>query len=135
VDKKLIGQLIKSLDDGLNQEEVDELNSTLATSNPAKEELEWLQDIRQSIQSVKTESFRPYFAQRVMRRIAKLQEIKHESDLFQSLMVVFRPVAISASFIIAVILIYNISTGNFTSLESILGIPEYNLENITYAAY
>ena len=54
-------------------------------------------------------------------------------DFFESLFSAFKPVLITATFMIIGMIVYSYSTGGIFSMESLVGIPEYNLENIAYA--
>ena len=133
MDKKTLELLYKSLDEPLTELEKKSLNKLKEKFPRLIEEEKQILAMRQNLKSSKVESFPPYFAERVMKKLDPAAGKHQQIDFFDALMTAFRPVAIATSMAIVGLLIYNFSTGNLSSLEPILGVPEFKIENIAYA--
>jgi hypothetical protein len=83
------------------------LKEAINRSETLRLELENLKAMRQSIHESGKHKFRPFFAERVMRRIGAFPKHKSaEETFFFALKEVFRPVAIAAVIIIVIMLSY-----------------------------
>ena len=132
--KKWLDLLRRSFDDHLSRPDQETLERILAESAELRSEKRRLTDLRNLIASSSSESFRPFFIERIMdavvgRGLARTPVNGWRSALGE----VFRPVAIAATLTIVGLLILGLSTTGNLSLEGLLGIPEYSLENIVYA--
>jgi hypothetical protein len=133
MDKKSLELLYKSLDEPLTGPEKKSLDDLKERFPRLIEEEKQILSMRQKLKLSKVESFSPYFAERVMKKLDPTAGKHQQADFFDALMTAFRPVAIATSMAIVGLLIYNFSTGDLSSLETILGVPEFKIENIAYA--
>lgn len=133
MDKKSLELLYKSLDEPLTDSEFKTLKTLKDKFPRLIEEKKQILDMRQNLKSTRIDSFAPFFAEKVMRKLDQTAENYQKIDFFESLMTAFRPVAFATSMAIVGLLIYNFSTGDISSLETILGVPEFKIENIAYA--
>ena len=130
MDKKLKELLYRSFDSELNAEEKRLLEEALAQSEELRQEKEMITSLRGNIKRSKSTSFNPNFVDRVIEKIQTTEKKDDSQQLFDSLYVFFRPIAIAATVLIIVIAGYNISTtGNF-SLEGALGVPEVSVDDV-----
>ena len=126
--------LRRSFDDNLSQPDQEILKRVLAESAELRSEKRRLTDLRNLIITSSSESFRPFFIERVMDAVAGRGLARTPVNGWRSVLgEVFRPVAIAAALTIVGLLILGLSTSGNLSLEGLLGIPEYSLENIVYA--
>jgi hypothetical protein len=129
MDKKNKVLLYKSFDSELNQDEKIILNKALSESEELRNEKEMIISIRKNVEKSKTTSFNPNFADQIMEKIQP-SILPDESDrFFESLSVVFRPIAIAATILIIIIAGYNMSTTDNYSLEGALGVPEVTVND------
>ena len=132
--KKWLDLLRRSFDDHLSRPDQETLERILAESAELRSEKRRLTDLRNLITSSSAESFRPFFIERIMDAVAGRGLARTPVNGWQSALgEVFRPVAIAATLTIVGLLILGLSTTGNLSLEGLLGIPEYSLENIVYA--
>ena len=132
--KKWLDLLRHSFDDRLSPKNQKTLERVLAESAELRFEKRLLTDLRNLIASSSIESFKPFFTERVMDAIAGHTQARATVNGWRSALdEVFRPVVIAAALTIVGLLILGLSTSGNLSLESLLGIPEYSLENIVYA--
>jgi hypothetical protein len=73
------------------------------------------------------QSFHPFFAEKVLRRIR--EQGRAAESFFDSLIDVFRPVAIAATILFIVLLSYNLFKSDKISLASAFAEPEIKLEH------
>ncbi|MBC8402170.1 MAG: hypothetical protein H8E14_11840 [Candidatus Marinimicrobia bacterium] len=126
--------LRRSFDDNLSQPDQEILKRVLAESAELRSEKRRLTDLRNLIITSSSESFRPFFIERVMDAVAGRGLARTPVNGWRSVLgEVFRPVAIAAALTIVGLLILGLSTSGNLSLEGLLGLPEYSLENIVYA--
>jgi hypothetical protein len=129
MDENLKILLYRSFEEQLNQEEYNKLEDGLENSFELREEKEKIIRIRRILQTDKIDTFKPFFADRVMNKLEAAGKDLEEDSLFESLFFLFKPVAIAATALIIVIACYNIvSTGQF-SLEGAMGIPEVTVDD------
>lgn len=130
MDKKLQDLLYRSFDSNLNPEEKKRLEEALSRSVELREEKEIITSLRINIDRGKTTSFEPFFADRVMEKIQTSKQVDENEQFFESLFVVFRPIAIAAAILIIIITGYNINmTGQF-SIEGALGVQEVTIDDV-----
>ena len=130
MDKKLKELLYRSFDSDLDQEEQSILENALAGSRELRQEKELIESLRRDIQETKDSSFTPGFAARVMAEINRQKSANESEPLFESLFVVFRPIAIAATVLIIIIAGYNMSSTGEFSVEGALGIPEVTVDDV-----
>ena len=131
MDKKILDLLYKSLDHTLSTTEQGKLDQALKTLKDAQLEKKQLLKLRQGIADSKVKSFKPFFADKVMRNISSINnESSMQEDFFNSLFNAFRPIAITATIILIVMMSYNIIRSDNMSLANALAEPEISLEYV-----
>jgi hypothetical protein len=132
MNKKIRVLLYRSFDEDLSQKEKQALEKALSQSETFRAERESIIQMRQSVKKGNISRFQPFFAERVLNRIQTTLQVKAEESFFNSLLVVFRPLAIAAIILIIIISAYNITSSGQISLEGALAVPEVTL-NDAYA--
>jgi anti-sigma factor RsiW len=131
MNKKVIDLLYRSFDGTLTPREKEELNEALAKSQELREEKERITAMRSAISDSAAISFRPFFAERVMSRIASLGEAKNGAQkFFESLQFAFRRVAVVGATAILILLAYNLVKSGHISIAGAFGMPQESLEEI-----
>ena len=129
MDEKLKILLYRSFEEPLSSEEGKMLEEGLKDSFELREEKEDIIRIRGMLQAEKVASFKPFFADRVMNKLEAVLKNKEEDSFFESLFLLFRPVAIAATALIIIAAVYNIASTGQVSLEGAMGIPEVTLDD------
>lgn len=128
--EKYLELLYRSFDSELSKEEQEQLEQALIDSEELRREKENIRALRQSISMQKRQSFKPFFADRVMAKIAETKQKNDEELFFESLFALFRPVAIAATILIIIVIGYNISASGQVSVDSALAVPDLSLEEV-----
>ena len=129
--KKIQELLYLSFDGRLSEEEQRRLEDALASSPRLREEKARIESLRQRIGQQAARSFRPFFAERVMRRISSLGEIKNGTQLFfESLQLVFRRVALVGATAILLLLAFNFVKNGDVSVAGALGMSQETLVDV-----
>lgn len=129
MDKKELELLYRSFDDVLTPEEQKQLEKVLASSKDLREEKKRVVSMRNAVSGSGVQSFKPFFAERVMRRIQQLKPTEKSPDLFfESLMAVFRPIAVGAAVVVIILLSYNMIKSDRLSLAGAFAEPEVSIE-------
>jgi hypothetical protein len=126
MNKKMLELLYRSFDDALTQAEQLQLDDALTKSTELQEERDRIVHMRAMISDGSVPSFHPFFAEKVMRRIREAE--RSQESFFDSLIEVFRPVAIAATIFFIVLLSYNLLKSDKISLASAFAEPEIRLE-------
>ena len=128
MNKKSLELLYRSFDEVLTPNEKQRLKDALAKSKELREEKQQIMETRRSISNAAVQSFNPFFAEKVMRRI---REGERSSELFfESLLYSFRPVAIAATILLIALMSYNFFKSDQLSIASIFAEPEVSLEQV-----
>ena len=135
MDEKLTELLYRSFDGKLNPEELKTLEKGLSESKELRAEKQKIISLRQNIAGQKKNTFKPFFADRVMRKIRLSEQKQEDERFFEFLFLIFRPIAIAAAVLIIVIAGYNISTSGEISIESALAIPDVTLDDMYDSSY
>ena len=130
MDKKLQDLLYRSFDSDLNPEEKKRLEEALSRSKELRQEKEMIASLRENIKGNQNTSFSPFFADRVMATIQSVKKDDESEKFFDSLFVLFRPIAIAATVLIIIIAGYNMSTTGHFSLEGALGVPDVTVDDV-----
>ena len=130
MDKKLQDLLYRSFDSDLNPDEKKGLIEALSRSKELRQEKEMIASLRENIKGNQNTSFRPFFADRVMATIQSVKKDDESEKFFDSLFVLFRPIAIAATVLIIIIAGYNMSTTGHFSLEGALGVPDVTVDDV-----
>jgi len=121
--------LYRSFDDSLTPEEQKQLDEALTHSKALREEKTRIVTMRKAVSGNAARSFKPYFAERVMQRIEKTRQEQTKQDpFFESLLAVFRPVAMGAAVLMIILLTYNMIKSDRLSLAGAFAEPEVTLE-------
>lgn len=125
MNSKILELLYRSFDRELNPNEQHQLEQALAGSKELREEKERIANMRTMISDSSEEKFHPFFAEKVMRRI---REEQTQENFLDSLVHVFRPVAIAATVVLIALMSYNVLKSNEVSVASAFAQPEITLE-------
>jgi len=129
--KKLLTLLYRSFDEELTAAERLQLERALANSQELRAEKERIIQLRSDIANTRATAFRPFFVQRVMHRIqAEQKPADVPVTFFESLLCIFRPVAIAAAILILVMMSYNLLSSDRVSLANAFGKPALALEQM-----
>jgi len=130
--KKNISELLYlSFDGQLTEDEQQWLKEALEQSAQLRQEKERIAALRGSISSGAPKSFRPFFAERVMRAITTAREAKSGLQRFsESLQLAFRRVALVGATVILLLLAFNIVRTGDVSFAGALGIPQETLVEV-----
>ncbi len=130
--KEPLNLLYRSFDEELKSDEQRQLSSALSKSASLRAEKKRVQEMRNIISGSAVESFQPFFAKRVMQRIHATAETRFNLiNSFGDLLKIFRPVLLTASTTIIIIVAFSVWTSGSLSVESVLGIPGFTIDNIT----
>jgi hypothetical protein len=132
MNNKLLNLLYKSFDGTLTAKEQEILKKGLSESAALRNKREKILLLRGHLADAKLDSFKPFFAERVMNRIKSNQKQKIG---FDSLVALFRPLAITTAAILIILLSYNMKkTQNYT-LAGALGQEQVTLEQVMDPTY
>jgi len=123
--------LYRSFDGSLTPKEQALLDEALAASEDLRAEERRIQAVRTRISRGATDTFKPFFATRVMARIAEAAEREATAEnFFGALSHAFRRVALAGAMIIAGFIIYNIAATDEISFTTVLGVPEISIDEV-----
>ena len=126
MNEKLLKLLYRSFDETLTQSEQMQLDDALAKSKELQDERDRIAQMRSMISDDSAQLFKPFFAEKVMRRIREAE--RRQESFFESLIEVFRPIAIAVTILFIVLLTYNLFKSEKKSLASAFAEPEIRLE-------
>ena len=112
MDKKILELLYRSFDSDLKHDEQKMLNKALEKSEDLKSQKEEILKMRASLKKNKSQSFGYMFADKVMQKIHKIEEESEEQLFFDSIISIFRPLAIAATFLLVFLLSYQMISEN-----------------------
>jgi len=125
MDNNLYNLLLRSFDAQLTEDELRRLENALASSEELRAMKQEIVDLRMKVQTVKGETFKPFFLDRVLERLSKPQQ--QIGDYFAS---VFRAVAVGAAVLVIIFTVYNVRRENALTIDSALGIHHPTLEQV-----
>ncbi len=125
MDTNLYNLLLRSFDAPLAEAERRDLDNALEASEEFRATRQEIINLRAELQSAGHQSFKPFFAERVLERLRDPQQ-----SLADYFVAVFRGVAIGAVALVLICSAYNISRANAFTLESALGIHQPTLEQV-----
>ena len=130
--KEPLNLLYRSFDEELKPEKQAQLFKALSESSSLRAEKKRVQEMRDIISGSAVKSFKPFFAKRVMQRIQSTAETRFNLiNSFGDLLKIFKPILITASTTIVVMVAFSVWTSGEFSVESVLGIPGFTIDNIT----
>ena len=112
MDEKTLELLYRSFDSNLNPDEQKILEYALENSKELKSHKEELLKMRNSLKSDKPQGFGYLFADKIMQKINNLEEKSKDELFFDSIISVFRPMAIAATFLLVFLVSYNVIIEN-----------------------
>jgi anti-sigma factor RsiW len=128
---ELLDLLYRSFDGELDRAEQCRLDQALAQSEMLREERDRILTIRESLSAGAAESFRPFFAERVINRLMAEAGEKSGAETFpESLSYVFRRVAFVGAAAVIGLAIFNIARSDTVSPTAALGVPEITIEEV-----
>jgi anti-sigma factor RsiW len=123
--------LFRSLDGELTADEQQMLDKALLESPDLRLERDRLSALRQTLGAGRRTSFEPFLAERVLRRIqAGTVPDMNLEGILDSLMLVFRRVAVVGAVIAVAVIAFNLSRGDGVSLNAALAIPEDSIDRV-----
>lgn len=132
--KKLIQLLYRSFDENLSAKKKKQLETALAQSTDLKREKEQITVIRTAITSNAEKSFKPFFAEKVMKQVRYSRQPKQLS-FFDSLVYIFKPVAIASVVLIIIMFSYNLFVKDNASLVNAMSESEFTLVQVLDPTY
>ena len=126
--------LYRSLDGELTPEERLDLEMALAGSADLRRERDEAMAVRGLVKAAASDSFGPFFAEKVVRAVrAMREEGVAGTRFFESLAHAFRRVAIVAAAVAAFLLIYNLNQVGSLSVAAAFGAQETGIEDVLSA--
>ena len=129
-DEEILELLYRSFDDELSEKEQALLEKALKDSEELRRERTEIQEQRQALSESAVQSFKPYFAERVMQRIDALSEKNGLEKFYETLKAMFRRFAIAGAVILIALVIYNLRIGENISSEEIFYAADTTVEEI-----
>lgn len=131
MNEKTLGLLYRSFDGGLSAKEEVELREALAASQDLRNEKARIETMRQAVAASGADGFRPFFAERVMRRVTELHEGRNGIWTLQEwLSRVFRRVAVVGAAVAAGLLLFNLVQADSISVAAAFGFSEVPIEEM-----
>lgn len=131
IDKKILDLLYRSFDDDLEEKEQNQLAEALKDSEDLRKEKERIEAQRRAVSDSAAQSFKPFFAERVMSRIHALGEKEDTLEAFyESLKAVFRRLAIVGAVVMIALISYNLIIGEGLSPDEAFYVSELTFEEI-----
>ena len=131
MNKKILELLYRSFDDDLEEKEQKQLAEALKNSEELRKEKEQILAQRRAVSLSAEKSFKPFFAERVMKRIQSMGEKENTLEiLYESLKVMFRRFAIAGAVVLIALIIYNLGTGESLSMDEAFYVSDLTFEEI-----
>jgi hypothetical protein len=131
MDKKILKLLYRSFDDELNETETQRLEEALRQSDELRRVKDRILTQRHAIAESPKPSFKPFFAERVMSRIASLSTKKNGLEAFyETLLVMFRRLSLVGAAILIILLLVNLRAGDALSTDEIFITSDVAIEEI-----
>ncbi|UCC38968.1 MAG: hypothetical protein JSV96_14325 [Candidatus Aminicenantes bacterium] len=128
--ERILKLLYRSFDDDLDEKERNELEEALINSEQLRQEKEKILAQRKAISESAAQSFKPFFAERVMARIDALSEKTETETFYETLRAVFKPFAIAGAVAMAALILYNLGIGDILSTEEVFFASDSAFEEI-----
>jgi len=130
LDEEILELLFRSFDDDLSEKERDLLEKALKDSEELRLEGAKIKEQRQVLSESAAQSFKPYFAERVMQRIDSLSEKNGLEKFYETFKAMFRRFAIAGAVILIALIVYNLKIGEGVSSEEIFYAADTTVEEI-----
>ncbi len=130
--KKIRKLLYHSFDSDLKEKEKKLLEKALESSEQIRHEKEDISHLRQVVADSTVKSFKPFFAERLMKRIVSADNKKEDSleGFYLSLKLIFKRLAIAGSVIMLLLILYNLKIGDALSSEEAFYVSETAIEEV-----
>ena len=132
MNKKILKLLYRSFDDDLSEKEQKQLEEALKNSEELRREKKQIEAQRQAISDSAAQSFKPFFAERVMSRIQAIigEEENTLEAFYETLKSVFRRLAFAAAVIMIALITINLIIGESLSMDKAFYISEFTFEEV-----
>jgi hypothetical protein len=130
-DKRILKLLYRSLDSDLDDKDQKKLDNALEGSEELRQEKERILVQRQVLVKNASQSFGPFFADRVMNRIERLSPKKNGLEAFyESFMAAFRKVAIVSVVVLVILVSYNLIKSDIVPEDELFFMADTTIEEI-----
>jgi hypothetical protein len=128
---KVLKLLYRSLDSDLKDKDRIKLEDALKESEELREEKERLLIQRKTVAESASQSFGPFFAERVVNRIEGLDQKKNGLEVFyESFMATFRKVAVVSAAVLVLLISYNVIKSDIVPEEELFFVADTTMEEI-----
>lgn len=130
--KKIKKLLYLHFDGELKEKEKTLLEKALESSEEIRREKEEVTQLRQAVAESTPKSFKPFFAERVIRSLVTADNKKENSleGFYLSLKLIFKRLAIAGSIIMLILILYNLKIGDALSSEEAFYASEAAIEEV-----
>lgn len=130
-DRKALKLLYRSLDVDLKVKDQNRLDKALEESEELRKEKERILVQRQALANSSSQSFGPFFAERVMHRIEGLGQKKNGLEVFyENFMAAFRKVAIVSAVVLVLLISYNVIKSDIVPEDELFFMADTTMEEI-----
>ena len=130
-DSKALKLLYRSLDVDLKVKDQNRLDKALEESEELRKEKERILVQRQALANSSSQSFSPFFAERVMHRIEGLGQKKNGLEVFyENFMTAFRKVAIVSAVVLVLLISYNVIKSDIVPEDELFFMADTTMEEI-----
>ena len=131
MNERILEILYRSFDGELTADEQRELRDALAASEELRREKSQIEKMRQMVSASRQDAFRPFFTERVMRRVAGLREGSNGMWTLQDwLSRVFRRVAVAGAAVAVGLVVLNLVQAEQVSLTAAFGVSDAPIEEM-----
>jgi len=131
MNKKILKLLYRSFDDDLNEKEQKQLAEALKNSEELRREKGQIEAQRQAISDSAAQSFKPFFAERVMGQIQTMREKENSlENFYEALRALFWRFAVVGAVGLIALIIYNLGTGESLPIEEAFYVSDLTFEEI-----
>lgn len=131
MNKKILKLLYRSFDDDLDAKEQKQLAEALENSEELRKEKEQVEAQRQAISDSAAQSFKPFFAERMMSRIQALGEKENILETFyETFKAAFWRFAATGAVIMIALISINLVIGEGLSMDEAFYVSELTFEEI-----
>jgi anti-sigma factor RsiW len=131
MNERILELLYRSFDGELTPDEEKELREALAASQELRREKDRIEAVRQMVSASARDTFKPFFAERVMRKVTESREDASGMWTLQEwLSRVFRRVAIAGAGVALGLVVLNLVQADGISVAAAFGISEAPIEEM-----
>ena len=131
INRKVLKLLYRSMDSDLEDKDQKKLDEALEKSEELRKEKEKVLVQRRAVADSSSQSFSPFFADRVMNRIEGLGQKKNGLEAFyESFMATFRKVAIVSAAVLILLISYNVIKSDIVPEDELFFMADTTMEEI-----